>query len=107
MTSFVKVLYDSISSDKDIMPKAIANFLFRELIEDAHAKYKISQDDVRDMCREAVNRSAVLLEAMKSEELKKAFVIHGYSTEEWDAPNQEKVAEMHKFLKAAAEAINC
>ena len=44
---------------------------------------------------------------MKSEELKKAFVIHGYSTEEWDAPNQEKVAEMHKFLKAAAEAINC
>lgn len=53
------------------MAKAIANFVFREVIEDAHTKYNISQDDMRDMCKEAVNRSAVLEQMFNDEELKK------------------------------------
>ena len=92
MDLFEKKLYDFLVSDKDIMAKAIANFVFREVIEDAHTKYNISQDDMRDMCKEAVNRSAVLEQMFNDEELKKALVLYGYSTNEWDAPDSKEVA---------------
>ena len=36
--------------------KATANFLFEEIIEDAHAEYYISQDEIREMCKDAVDR---------------------------------------------------
>ncbi|MCQ2485332.1 MAG: hypothetical protein MJ168_08370 [Clostridia bacterium] len=92
MDSFEKKLYDFLVSDMDIMAKAIANFVFREVIEDAHTKYNISQDDMRDMCKEAVNRSAVLEQMFNDEELKKALIFYGYSTNEWDAPDSKEVA---------------
>lgn len=92
MDSFEKKLYDSLVSDNDIVAKAIANFVFREVIEDAHTKYNISQDDMRDMCKEAVNRSAVLEQMFNDEELKKALILYGYSTNEWDAPDSKEVA---------------
>ena len=44
--SFEKNLYMSLKGDGSIMEKAIANFIFREVIEDAHAKYSISQVDL-------------------------------------------------------------
>ena len=42
--------------------KALANFLFREVIEDAHSKYGISQEDMRKMCKAAVNNAAFFLD---------------------------------------------
>ena len=42
--------------------KALANFIFREIIEEAHSKYGISQEDIRAMCKTAVNNAAFFLE---------------------------------------------
>lgn len=91
MGAFERNLFNSVSADENATAKAIANFLFREVIEDAHAKYGISQADMREMCREAVNRAAVLEKVLGDEELKKALALYGYSTGKWDAPDADRV----------------
>lgn len=48
-------------TQKDVYPKALANFMFREIIEDAHTKYHIAQEDMKVMCKEAVNRAALFI----------------------------------------------
>ena len=102
MDTFEKRLFQSVATDENIIPKAIANYLFREIIEDAHAKHNISQDDVREMCREAVDRAAVLEQVLGDEKLKKALVLYGYSSLEWDAPDSDKVkAKLQDFAEMA------
>ncbi len=64
----------------------MVNYLFREIIEDAHAKYNISQDDMEEMCRIAVNRAALFLDVQTHPELYDAFVLYGIVDLEWDAP---------------------
>jgi len=44
--------------------KALANFVFREVIEEAHSKYGISQEDIRAMCKAAVNKAQFYIELM-------------------------------------------
>ena len=95
-------LYHSMVADENIMAKAIANFLFREIIEDAHAKYNISQDEIREMCKKAVNRAAVLEQVLSDDKLKKALVLYGYSSCEWDAPDVDNVkAKLEDFAELA------
>ena len=97
-----KQLFRSLIQDKDIMPKALANYMFREEIEDAHVKYDISQEDMKAMCKDAVNRAAVIMQAMPYEELQRAVVLLGYSTSEWDAPDEEKVnADFNRIVELA------
>lgn len=95
-------LFHSLVADESIMAKAIANFLFREIIEDVHAKYNISQDEIREMCKEAVDRAAVLEQVLGDKKLKKALVLYGYSSLEWDAPDSDKVkAKLQDFAEMA------
>ena len=49
-------------SKPEYAAKALANFIFREVIEDAHTKYNISQEDIREMCKNAVNNAQFCLE---------------------------------------------
>lgn len=102
---FETMLYRQLALDQNIIPKAIANFLFREIIEDAHAKYKISQEDMMGMCKEAVNRAAVLEKALADPVLKKALVLYGYSTEKWDEPDKAEVESKMKRLSDMAQNI--
>ena len=106
MGSFERNLYNSVIEDDNITAKAIANFLFREIIEDAHVKYNISQEDIREMCKEAVNRAAVLERVLGDEELKKALLLYGYSTQMWDAPDAGSVEEKLKEFADLAEHIS-
>jgi hypothetical protein len=71
-------------SQKDVYPKALASFLFREIIEDAHVKYNISQEDMKAMCIDAVNRAALFLAIKDKPELYTAFAIHALQGVEWD-----------------------
>ncbi len=43
---------------------ALANFLFREVIESAHTEYEIPQEEMMAMCKEAVNRAAFYRQMM-------------------------------------------
>lgn len=68
--------------------KALASYLFREVIEDAHVKYGISQDDMKSMCKRAVDRAALFLEIREHPKLYEAFAIHALEGTEWDDPQE-------------------
>ena len=70
-------------SQKDVYPKALANFMFREIIEDAHSKYNISQEDMKTMCIEAVNRAALYIAIQSKPKLSQAFAVHAIQGYEW------------------------
>ena len=103
--SFEKDLYNHLASDPDISAKAIANYLFREIIEDAHTKYGIPQADIRRMCKSAVNRAAVLEKMMSDENMHKALVFLGYDTREWDAPDTDEVNKELEKLRYLLDTL--
>ena len=47
----LKGVFRSLIRDKNIMSKVLANYIFREVIEDAHVKYNISQEDMKRCAR--------------------------------------------------------
>ena len=100
-------LYDLAIQQPNHQAKALANFLFREIIEDAHAKYNISQDDMRSMCRDAVNRAALYLELQKSG-LSDVFSIYSIPGLNWDDPqtNTPEAENIRKILKEINARIN-
>lgn len=55
-TTVEKQLFRSLIRDKDIMPKALANYMFREVIEEVHAKYNISQEDMVGIGQKSCSR---------------------------------------------------
>jgi len=65
MADFEKELLAAAKAQDGAYAKALANYLFREIIEDAHAKYNISQADMEDMRYMAVNRAALNSTAAK------------------------------------------
>ena len=89
----------SVLEQPDSPAKATANFLFREIVEDAHSKYNIPQDEMKEMCRKAVNRAQFLIDLRSGtgrfaeyskeslRELQHRFdVLQGIYGQEWDAP---------------------
>ena len=99
----MKVLLDGALKMNNWEPKALAVFLFREVIEDAHVKYNISQEDMRAMCKDAVNRAAMFLK-IKDTELYRAFAIHAPEGFEWDDPEEtEFLKETIKLLQSITE----
>ena len=76
--------------------KALANFLFREVIEEAHSKYGISQEDIRAMCKTAVNNAAFFLEMERGgghfkgkdtdTALERFYYLQGMYGISWDEP---------------------
>ncbi|MFT3950958.1 MAG: hypothetical protein QM689_03225 [Oscillospiraceae bacterium] len=89
-------------SQKDVYPKALASFMFREVIEDAHSKYNISQNDMREMCREAVNRAALFLAVQTDPNLYRAFAVNAIAGLEWD--ESEMTEELYERMGKVYEA---
>lgn len=88
--------------------KALANFMFREIIEDAHTKYNISDEDMQEMCKKAVNRAMVYVNSQKSRDKAKrdAFLIYALYGLEWDdAETTEDVIKQYELLKCCEEIL--
>ena len=103
VSDFEKRFLQFAASQNDAYPKALANYLFREIIEDAHAKYNISQDDMKIMCKEAVNRAAMFLKLIDEPQLYKAFVIYAAVGESWDdAEMTDEILGQMKILEELA-----
>ncbi len=81
----------------NVHSKALANFIFREVIEDAHSRYHIPQEEIKQMCKTAVNRAALFLQIVNDEKLLNAFSIEAFCCKKWDEP------EMTEDLKARLE----
>lgn len=78
--------------DIKIAAKALAYFLFREVIEDVHSEYNISQDEMKAMNRKAVNRAAAFLECLEDEERFASLVLLlSFETTGWDNPKKLRI----------------
>jgi len=77
--------------------------MFREIIEDAHVKYNISQEDMKAMCKRAVNRAALYIALTHSERptTMSAFAIHAAVCDGWD--DSETTAEIEKEMDLIAD----
>ena len=99
-------MYKVANSQDNVYPKALVNFLFREVIEDVHSKYNISEEEIKEMCREVVNRAALFLEIQKDPKLLKAFSIEAIYGIEWDEPQiTEELRERMEFYRSVAEDL--
>lgn len=106
--SALKQLLAAVSSYSDVYPKALANFLFREIIEDAHVKYSISDEDIKAMCKRAVNRAALYIELVESRSTtaQMAFAVHASGCSEWDDAEQtEEIKNEKKFINECQKLI--
>ena len=84
MDNFEKNLYKLASTQTDAYPKALEDFMFRQVIEDAHSKYSISDQDIKVMCKDAVNRAAAFLEILNNPDMYRGFVIYAINGIHWD-----------------------
>ena len=108
MDNFEKDALISAFSQKDVYPKALANFMFREIIENAHSKYNISQEDMKTMCKEAVNRAALFIGINSNPNMYRAFAIYAFGCNEWDESDPppellDKVARMLDMFNRLSE----
>ena len=94
-----KMMLNTALMVQDAQAKALAAFLFRDVIEEAHTKYNISQEDMKEMCRDAVNRAAMFLKIKDDHDLYRAFTIHAIEGTEWDNP------EKTEFLKEELDLL--
>lgn len=79
---FEERMYHVAIKRGDAAAKALAHFIFREVIENTHVKYNISQEDMREMCKDAVNRAAMYLSLSDKE--REAFVVEAINCDNWD-----------------------
>ncbi|WP_292210433.1 hypothetical protein [Butyrivibrio sp.] len=71
---------------RKVWPKALANYMFREIIEDAHSKYGISQEDMKEMNKKAANRAKAFLDVIVQDpKMFQAFASYAAFVMEWDA----------------------
>ncbi len=106
MSSFyAQLLCRAIALD-NVYPKALANFIFRSVIEDAHSKYKIPDEEIKRMCKEAVNRAALFWQIIEDERLLKTFAIEAYTCGEWDEPElTEDLKKRLEVYRSLAEEL--
>lgn len=82
--------------------KSLAYFVFREVIEDVHTKYNISQEEMMAMNKKAVNRAAVFLGCIGDDELLSSLVqALSLETSGWDNP--KVTADTKGYLAMADE----
>ena len=67
--------------------------------------YINSLDESKKPRNDVVNRAAVILRAMPYEDLQRAVVLFGYSTSEWDAPDEDIVNNNFEQLVKLAESL--
>ena len=113
MTQEIKMAMSLAYSRTDSYPKALAYYMFRGIIEDAHAKYNISDEDMKAMCKMAVNRAALYIALASNPDpiYLRAFAVNAAMCTGWDDAEQTEdieremnlIAECVRVLKEAGE----
>ena len=87
MDSFTQNMLTICMKDENVQAKALANFMFREIVEDIHAAGKITDAEMEQLNREACNRAALLMDdILLNRATKLAFCIEAVSVLGWDPP---------------------
>ena len=102
--AFEEKMYHVAISRGHADAKALAYFLFREIIEEAHTKYNISQEDMKAMNKRACNRAALYLSLSGKE--KEAFKIEAIECNGWDSPEcTDEIISQKKFYHDIAKFL--
>ncbi len=102
--TFEEKIYHVAVSRGHADAKALAYFLFREVIEEVHAKYNISQEDIKAMNKRACNRAALYLSL--SEKEKEAFKIEAIECDNWDPPEcTDEIISQREFYQNIAKFL--
>lgn len=107
MGDIIMEFYKRACSQSNAEAKALANYLFREVIEDAHVKYRISQADMEEMCKNALARADYFLKILENSKLRKAFLIEAMGCQEWDDPEvTEDIREVQMIIEKIAKELD-
>ena len=87
--------------DKNALPRALAGFMFREIIEDACVKYGISEEDKKEMCQNALDRAAAIVGVLDCIDPIQPLTLLNYYPEYRDAPDE---AQVNRFMDMLSEA---
>lgn len=92
--------------DKDKFAKALAYFLERELIEDVHAEYNITNNEVKEINKTAVNRARMIIDFLDDEKAIEAFYnVYSIYVYEWDDPEKTEDTEFNRFMIEKAKGL--
>lgn len=107
MDDFTTALMIKALNDKDSFAKALAHFMFREIVEDIHAEGKITDAELEQLNREACNRAGFFGDyIMKDENLLKAFRIESNESSYFDPPVMtEELKKRKVFYDEIAEDL--
>ena len=93
---------------QDLKAKALAYYLFREIIEDVHAKYKIPDAEMKEMNIKAANRAKLFLENIMNDKwLMLAFTIEASMCTGWNkAEISESEIKDFELFRTLADSIS-
>ena len=91
--AFDKIL--SASKEPYAMEKAIAHYLCRELIEDLHTDYDISQEEMKAINIKCVDRAYAVIKALGGDELAyRGLLAQSALADNWDDPKEGELKEL-------------
>lgn len=87
------------NTDRHAMAKSLAYFLFREVVEDIHSKYKIPDEEMMALNKKAFNRAAFLTDCvLNNPDMRTAFTLNAIYCIGWDDPEMTEDLVNYKEL---------
>ena len=87
MDEFLKDMLMNAMKDENAGAKALASYMFRDLVDDIHSEGKISEEEMEHLNREACNRAALFWNhIMMNKDMRTAFLIEAVNVTGWDPP---------------------
>ena len=87
MDDITEIFLQQSLNDEYALPKALAHFIFREIVEDIHADNRITDAEMEQLNREACNRAGLFVSyIMNDPDMRNAFTIESMMSRDWDPP---------------------
>ena len=89
------------------MEKAIAHYLCRELIEDLHTNYNISQQEMKAINKKCVDRAYAVIKALSGDELAyRGLLSQAALADNWDDPKEGELKELSGTIEFSGKNTN-
>lgn len=110
MEGFLQGMLMTTMQDENAGAKALANYMFRDIVEDIHADGKITDAEMEQLNREACNRAALFWDyVMTNKDMRTAFLIESVNALNWDPPvmteDMKKRLELYRDMGLEISSI--
>jgi hypothetical protein len=107
MEDITEIFLEQSLNDEYALSKALAHFIFREIVEDIHADNRISDAEMEQLNREACNRAGLFVSyIMNDPDMRLAFSTESVFAREWDPPVMtEKLSAQLQLYKEIASKL--